>query len=196
LVKEAELRAECKEFRCEKGATDCCCRRVLYNQPDFVKVESLLETTCKARGVGVIFWPKFHCEISMIESCWGYTKRSYREYPPSSQEAELERNLVSALESVPLASMCRYVPPNLFDFCSQDLAGSQDGAEDLLRHITKVSMGNRPLGQLKNIGDTEHFLKVSLMSSRRQRFCRQFSSALKYHKVTAWSHHVGLLESV
>jgi hypothetical protein len=84
LTKEANLRAECKDFRCEKGATACCCRRVLYNQPDFVAVESLLEIACKARGFVVLFWPKFHCEMSMIESCWGYSKRSYREYPSTS----------------------------------------------------------------------------------------------------------------
>ena len=29
LVKESKLRAECKGFKCEPGATRCCCRRVL-----------------------------------------------------------------------------------------------------------------------------------------------------------------------
>ncbi|KAG1829910.1 hypothetical protein F4604DRAFT_1868693, partial [Suillus subluteus] len=43
------------------SATNCCCRRVLYNQPDFVAVESNLERICKARGFSVLFLPKFHC---------------------------------------------------------------------------------------------------------------------------------------
>jgi len=37
-------RAECEGFKCLPGAIDCCCRRILYNQLDFVDVESLLET--------------------------------------------------------------------------------------------------------------------------------------------------------
>ncbi|OAX30645.1 hypothetical protein K503DRAFT_751027, partial [Rhizopogon vinicolor AM-OR11-026] len=38
-----KIRAECPKFQCEKGATRCCCRRMLYNEPDFVGVKSLLE---------------------------------------------------------------------------------------------------------------------------------------------------------
>jgi hypothetical protein len=101
------LRAECKDFKCEKGATHCCCRRLLYNEPDFVQVESLLETTCKARGFGVIFLPKFHCEINFIEQCWGYAKRIYRLCPVSPKEVYLECNVLNSLNSVPLVSMRR-----------------------------------------------------------------------------------------
>jgi hypothetical protein len=48
LIDESKLRAQCKNFKCPPGQSSCCCWRVLYNQPDFVQVESLLETTCKA----------------------------------------------------------------------------------------------------------------------------------------------------
>ena len=68
------LRAQCKDFKCAKGATSCCCRRILYNQPDFVDVKSNLEIICETRGFQVIFLPKFHCEINFIEQCWGYAK--------------------------------------------------------------------------------------------------------------------------
>jgi len=53
----------------------------------------------------VIFLPKFHCELNFIEQCWGYAKRIYRCYPPSSKESELEANVIKALDSVPLDSM-------------------------------------------------------------------------------------------
>ena len=107
LIEESQLKAQCNsKFDCpDKGQTNCCCRRVLYNQPDFVQVESLLETYCKSRGVNVIFLPKFHCKLNFIEQCWGYAKRIYRHYPPSSKEADLEQNLLSALKSVPVESM-------------------------------------------------------------------------------------------
>ena len=70
----AQIRAECKGFKCPPGATSCCCRRILYNQYDFTNVASILELTCKALGVLVMFLPKFHCELNFIEQCWGFAK--------------------------------------------------------------------------------------------------------------------------
>jgi hypothetical protein len=105
---ESKLHAECPKFKCKPDETKCCCWRVLYSQPDFVAVESLLETHCKARGFSVIFLPKFHCELNFIKQCWGYAKQIYRHFPPSFTEADLEANLLKALESVPLTSMWRF----------------------------------------------------------------------------------------
>jgi len=72
---------------------------------DYVK--SLLEITCEARGFTVLFIPKFHCELNFIEQFWGFAKRIYCHYLASSKEADLERNVLVALESVPLESMQR-----------------------------------------------------------------------------------------
>jgi hypothetical protein len=69
--------------------------------------ESSLEITAKAQGFEVVFLPKFHCELNFIEQCWGHAKRVYRQYPSSSKEEDLERNLLSALESVPMETMRR-----------------------------------------------------------------------------------------
>ena len=102
------LRAECPRFKCPPNAQTCCCRRLLYNQPDFANVETILETTCRARGCDVLFLPKFHCELNFIEQCWGYTKRVYRLNPPSSREDQLEKNTLAALEAVPLKSMRKF----------------------------------------------------------------------------------------
>jgi hypothetical protein len=98
---------ECKGFNCKVGVTDCCCRRILYCQPDFQEVESILETLCRSCGFQVLFLPKFHCELNFIEQCWGHAKRRYRKYPVSSKEADLEVNLIHALDEVPLDSMRR-----------------------------------------------------------------------------------------
>ena len=106
----AGKKRECTGFKCpDKGRTDCCYCRVLYNQQDFTTVESLLETYCKSRRVEVIFLLKFHCELNFIEQCWGYAKRIYRHYPASSKEADLEHNMLASLESVPLSSMKKLV---------------------------------------------------------------------------------------
>ena len=74
LVKESKLRFECQSFKCAPGSSNCCVRRVLYNQPDFTAVKSQLETVCEAHGFRVVFLPKFHCELNFIGQCWGYAK--------------------------------------------------------------------------------------------------------------------------
>jgi hypothetical protein len=104
----SRILAECKGFKCTPGATNCCCRRILYNQPDFMEVQSLLETHCLARGVHVLFLPKFHCELNPIEQCWGRAKSVYRTYPPSSREDDLIKNTLQSLDSIPLPMIRRF----------------------------------------------------------------------------------------
>jgi hypothetical protein len=56
------LLAQCIDFKCpNKGTTNCCCRRTLFNQPDFVRVKSRLETYCNSRHVEVIMGFGFAC---------------------------------------------------------------------------------------------------------------------------------------
>ncbi|KAF9219380.1 hypothetical protein BS17DRAFT_798160 [Gyrodon lividus] len=69
-----DFKAQCKDFKCPKDATHCCCHRTLYTQPIFVMVESLLEVHCKAQGYQILFLPKFHCELNFIKQCWRYAK--------------------------------------------------------------------------------------------------------------------------
>ncbi|KAG2056618.1 hypothetical protein BDR06DRAFT_850242, partial [Suillus hirtellus] len=122
-----KLKAQCKNFECVAGATDCCCHRILYCQPDFTNVKSFLETTCKARGFHVIFLPKFHCELNFIEQCWGFAKQIYRTYPMSTKDSDLEINVVNALDSVPIASMRRFAIRSwhFMDAYHKGLNGSQ-----------------------------------------------------------------------
>ncbi|KAJ8593735.1 hypothetical protein M405DRAFT_730919 [Rhizopogon salebrosus TDB-379] len=122
-----KIRAECPKFQCEKGAARCCCRRMLYNEPDFIGVKSLLEIACEARGFRAIFFPKFHCELNFIEQCWGYSKRTYREFPATSKEADLERNVLQALDSVPLLTIRRFSTRSLrfMDAYRKGLDGKQ-----------------------------------------------------------------------
>jgi len=100
---------QCLDFKCPPGPghSSCCCHRVLYSQPDFMECETLLETACRAQGFDILYLPKFHCKLNFIEQCWGYAKQKYREFPLSSREADLECNIVEALNSVPLLSMHR-----------------------------------------------------------------------------------------
>ncbi|KAF7327064.1 hypothetical protein MKEN_00281700 [Mycena kentingensis (nom. inval.)] len=115
LTKEALAAkvAQCKGFKCpatEPGvSTRCCLRRMLYNEPDFTNVKSCLESACAAFGVEVLFLPRFHPELNPIEMVWGFAKRIYRDYPPSSNEDILEQNTLKALDAVPLTTIRRFV---------------------------------------------------------------------------------------
>ena len=104
---ESKLQAECKGFRCLPGEIRCCCHRFLYNQPNFMQVDSVLETTCRVKGVQVLFLPKFHCELNFIKQVWGCAKHVYRKFPPSSKESDLEKNVIDALDLVSLLMMRR-----------------------------------------------------------------------------------------
>ncbi|EJD33398.1 hypothetical protein AURDEDRAFT_140635 [Auricularia subglabra TFB-10046 SS5] len=109
------LRAQCgKKFNCKNtlagtaGIPPYCCRRMLYNQPDFVGVKSLLEEACASRGFSMLFLPKFHPELNPIEQCWGHAKDDYRLNPLTPHEVDVEPNVLKALDSVSLQLIRRY----------------------------------------------------------------------------------------
>lgn len=54
---------------------DCCMRRVLSLQPDFLAEKPLLQLVIEQAGHKCLFLPKFHCELNPIEMVWGQTKR-------------------------------------------------------------------------------------------------------------------------
>ena len=54
-------------------------------------------------------WFTGYCELNFIEQCWGHAKWVYWMYLPSSKESDLQQNVLSALESVPLINMQQYV---------------------------------------------------------------------------------------
>ncbi|QRW10466.1 DDE superfamily endonuclease [Ceratobasidium sp. AG-Ba] len=106
-----KLRLKCPttEVRkgCPPGRTDCCAKRAMLNQPDFLHQKTELQLIAESHGCRVLFLPKFHCELNPIEQCWGMAKRVYRDYPDSSAEADLRCNMLSALDAVPLESIRR-----------------------------------------------------------------------------------------
>ncbi|TDL16544.1 hypothetical protein BD410DRAFT_816690 [Rickenella mellea] len=110
LQRESELRAECPGFKCvdESKSAACCCRRVLFNQPDFKSQKPALFELIEGRGHKAIFYPKFHCELNFIEQCWGAAKHEYRQLPPTINEAHMEANVRDCLNGIPLDSMRRY----------------------------------------------------------------------------------------
>ncbi|KIJ31363.1 hypothetical protein M422DRAFT_186160, partial [Sphaerobolus stellatus SS14] len=90
-------------FKCEPGRTDCCCRRLLFTQPDFVNQKSQLEELIISQNHICDFYPKFHCELNFIEQYW-----EQQNYAIAKNMEEMEANVIAALDDVPLIQILRY----------------------------------------------------------------------------------------
>jgi hypothetical protein len=135
--------AQCEGFKCPPrdpdSAPECCCRRILFEETDFVNAKSILQEFCESQEIEVMFLPKFHCELNPIKMCWGRAKYHYRHYPHSSKEDNLRANMIKALESVTLTEMRRWVAYFCPRFNSLILgSGSLEGAPSLPRPINSV----------------------------------------------------------
>jgi hypothetical protein len=116
LKEEANLRSECPEFKCPDPSDSnpkCCVRCVLMNQPDFAAIKSKLEMVCAEKSFEILFLPKFHCELNLIEMCWKYAKKIYCLNPESSSEEDLEWNALAALDIILIGCMQRFVNHSL-----------------------------------------------------------------------------------
>lgn len=101
------LKLMCPKFKCDPKISECCARRILFNEPDFANPKSALEEIAESHGCQVLFLPKFHCELNPIEQCWGYAKRVYRQFPPSRLDSDLKANMLASLNTVPVESIRR-----------------------------------------------------------------------------------------
>lgn len=104
---KSSLKMKCSDKPCETDSPDCCCRRILERQPDFVEQTSLVQETIEAAGHLCIFLPKFHCELNFIEFFWGAVKRYLREHCDYTFDT-LKENMPTALHSVELNTIRRW----------------------------------------------------------------------------------------
>ncbi|CAG8653158.1 9157_t:CDS:1, partial [Paraglomus occultum] len=97
----------CKDKVDDINRTDCCARRIVSLQPDFLSQKSALEEVILEAGHKCIFYPKFHCELNYIERYWGAAKRYARENCDYSWSG-LQRVVPTALESVDTITIRRF----------------------------------------------------------------------------------------
>jgi hypothetical protein len=102
------LVAQCNNFRCPPGRTDCCCRRLLFSQQDFVNHKSQLQELIESRGHLCDFYPKYHCELNYIEQYWGAAKLRFRSMSRAATIGEMEKIVTACLDDIPLLQIRRY----------------------------------------------------------------------------------------
>jgi hypothetical protein len=104
---DRDLPAECLGFKCPEGDALCCCRRVLFNQADFVSQKPQLQELIESRGHLCDFYPKYHCELNFIEQYWGAAKLRYRVAGRASTIDQMEKTMINCLDDVPLSQIRR-----------------------------------------------------------------------------------------
>jgi len=99
------LRLECRS--CPDASSDCCARRIMSSQADFVEQKSQLVLEVEAAGHIADFYPKYHCETNFIERVWGEAKRWARK-DCQFDFTHLKENVVKIIRNIPLDHIRRY----------------------------------------------------------------------------------------
>jgi hypothetical protein len=88
--------------RCPPDRNDCCCRKLLYNQPDFVSQKSELQEFVEKRGHLCDFYPKYHCELNFIEQYWGAAKLHFRTAGRGATIEDMKKKVLTSLDGIPI----------------------------------------------------------------------------------------------
>lgn len=104
LVGDCQL---CKKKINDITRTNCCMRKILSLQPDFISQKSQLQEEIEKRGHKCIFYPKYHCELNYIEMYWGVAKRYTRDNCNYTWSG-LQKTVPEALDSVSLTIIRKF----------------------------------------------------------------------------------------
>ena len=109
LWPEGGLLVECAGPKRPEGPANCCCRHLLFSQPDFISQKPMLQEHIESRGHLCDFYPKYHCELNFIEQYWGAAKLHFRVAGRAKTLEEMERKMLNCLDVVPLEQIWRCV---------------------------------------------------------------------------------------
>ena len=103
------LRLQCRRAADHSPDNNCCARKLLGSQPDFVDAQFRCAIVEAAQSVGTraLFLPKFHPELNPIENCWGYSKQWTRQNCDYSIKG-LRENVPESLSRIPLKFIRKY----------------------------------------------------------------------------------------
>ena len=104
MVGECRL---CRDGNNNPLRVDCCGRKIISLQPDFLAQRSALVEVIEDSGHVCIFFPKFHCELNFIERYWGAAKR-YARNNCNYTWSGLQETVPRALDSVDLITIRRF----------------------------------------------------------------------------------------
>src|SRR5258708_16607224 len=101
------LNAQCQNFCCPPGRTDCCCQRLLFSQLDFINQKSQLQELIESHGHICDFYPKYHCKLNFIKQYWGVAKYRFCSMAHAATMQEMEKTVVPSLDNIPFHQIRR-----------------------------------------------------------------------------------------
>jgi hypothetical protein len=111
LWPEAGLPTECsgRTHPASEGQAICCCRHLLYTQPDFLSQKPLIQEHIELRGHLCNFYPKYHCKLNFIEQYWGAAKLQFHIAGRARTLDEMKKKMLACLDDIPLEQIRRCV---------------------------------------------------------------------------------------
>ncbi len=99
----------CKNKELTEGPpwVDCCARKIIASQPDFIAQKLAIVELIEDAGHLCVFYPKFHCELNFIEMYWGAAKHYTRSHCDYTQ-AGLQETVPQALDSVNIVTIRKF----------------------------------------------------------------------------------------
>ena len=107
LWPEQGLLADCSGSKCPADRNNCCCRKLLFHQLDFVSQKSELQEAVESRGHLCDFYPKYHCELNFIEQYWGAAKLKFRKAGRGAILEDMKKKVLASLDDIPLDTIRR-----------------------------------------------------------------------------------------
>ena len=109
LWPEDGLLAECSGSKCPADKDACCCRKLLFNQLDFVSQKSELQEAVESHGHLCDFYPKYHCKLNFIEQYWGAAKLKFCKAGRGATIEDMKKKVLASLDDISLQKICRCV---------------------------------------------------------------------------------------
>ena len=162
LWPEKGMLTQCPGFKCSPGCTDCCCRCLLFYQPDFMAQKSELEEFITMWGHICDFYLKFYCKLNFIEQYWGAVKYHYWSTAKTADMDAMEQNVLECLDEVPLLQIKRYVTKKNknIEVPLNWITDMRTILQDSFQHMRKACQAQRWFGQIGNTMVIRHCLLI------------------------------------
>jgi hypothetical protein len=99
---KGDLLTQCPGFHCPPNCIDCCCRHILFLQPDFMPQKPQLQELVESHGHLCDYYPKYHCEMNFIEQYWGAAKLHFHMTGWAATIDKMEKKVIQCLDDIPL----------------------------------------------------------------------------------------------
>ncbi len=109
LWPEAGLPVECAGPKHPEGQASCCCRHLLYSQPDFTSQKLMLQEHIESHSHLCNYYPKYYCELNFIKQYWGTAKLQFCIAGHARTLEKMKRKMLGCLDDIPLEQIQRCI---------------------------------------------------------------------------------------